>query len=533
MKAVLVRPSNPTGSAYLRRFGFLPTPLSLLQLAGGLRSRGDTVRVFDMEADPIPSVDAAARAVVATEPELVGITLHATAAHVTASALARTIHSLMPDTVLVAGGHHATFVPQELVRGGFDVVALGEGDRTIVELVEAIERRRSFEDVTGIVFRDGTRVRRTPPRKLIANLDSLPMAAFDLVPSERYRIEVFGNGHVACIETARGCPYTCDFCSVPPTWGNRFRHKSNERTLAELEAALALGYEWIFFTDDIFLVRDNIEQRRALFRQIRERGLHFRFIAQMRADLTVQHPEAIAEASSAGLRLAFVGLESASPEVLREMHKGLQPADSIGAVRTLREAGVIVLGGIMLGAPCEDLRGMIRSVRFARLLGKEGADAVQFSIYTPLPGTRIFDQALRQDRLLTLDWSRYDVLTPVMRSQVNPALTQLVQCWATYSFFFTKWLRSKLLGVKPMEDRDALAHRAEQFFVHHIGDYLKDVMCLPWDLAKTHRLSRSYRPGYASTLREELLQSSGSIVYAPEEHRNPYFLIGSASARRP
>jgi len=283
-------------------------------------------------------------------------------------------------------------------------------------------------------------------------LDRLPYPALDLVPKEKYTIRVFGNDDtVACLETARGCPYACDFCSVTPTWGNKWRNKSNTRILMELDQAKRLGYDWIFFTDDIFVVYPNVKQRMDLFQKMLQHNFGFKWIVQMRADVTALNPELIRLGSEAGMRLAFLGIESGSPEILRKMHKGLFTPQSVKAVRVLSENGVIVLCGMMIGAPYERFRDMTRTVEFSHKLADAGADAIQFTVYTPLPGTRAFDDALRGNKLFTLDWDRYDVLAPVMKTRVHPALIQMLQFYGNYSFYIRKFLMGKLQPHKVKE----------------------------------------------------------------------------------
>ncbi len=204
IKAVLIRPSNKTGSAYLSKWGFLPAPLGLLALAGEIqRIEGSEVKIIDMEAENL-SLDDAVRETVNFTPDLVGITLHASAAHNNSGYLARKIKEILPSTTLVAGGHHATFLPKEILRSGFDISVLGERDETIYEIGMAIDQKKPFYQIDGIVFRDGQKFIRTKPRKLISDLDSLPIPPLDLLESEKYTFKVFGDRQkVTCLETSR------------------------------------------------------------------------------------------------------------------------------------------------------------------------------------------------------------------------------------------------------------------------------------------------------------------------------------------
>jgi anaerobic magnesium-protoporphyrin IX monomethyl ester cyclase len=527
MKTVLIRPSNPTRSGYLTEWGFLPTPLGLLQLAGCLLTiEGSEVKVVDMEADQM-QIDHAVDETLRFNPDMVGITIHASAAHKTAVRIALGIKEQKRDTLLVAGGHHATFLPHEVLREGFDVVTLGEGDDTIVDLGRTVQGQMQLKDVQGIVFRKDGEFVRTQPRALIEGLDKLPFPALDLVQKERYTVRVFGNRDtVACLETSRGCPYACDFCSVTPTWGSKWRNKSNARILMELDQARRLGYDWIFFTDDLFVVYPNVKQRMDLFQKMIQHDFHFKWIVQMRADVTASNPELVRLASEAGMRLAFLGIESGSPEILKKMHKGLFTPQSVKAVRTLSENGVIVLCGMMLGAPYENFRDMISTIGLSRKLREAGADAMQFTIYTPLPGTRIFDGALRRNMLFTLDWDNYDVITPVMKARVHPALIQMLQFYGNYSFYARRFLEGKLRPHRSNEAKQTLLSNAHKFIVGAMPTYLRDVMSLPVKVLSTIMRYNSPAKTILDDERvDELLQFSNKVIYQEDGSSNRYFLI--------
>ncbi len=529
MRAVLIRPSNKTGSAYLQKWGFLPTPLGLLIMAGELlRIEGTSVKIIDMEAENITLEETVDR-VLHFQPDLVGITLHATAAHNNAGTIARMVKEEKPDTVLVAGGHHATFLPKEIISSGFDISVLGEGDETIYEIGKVISEGGRLEDIKGIVFRNGDRIIRTAPRPLIQDLDSLPLPPMDLIEPDKYIFRVFSEkSKVMCIETSRGCPYACDFCSVTPTWGNRWRNKSNERILAEMGLAKKFGYDWIFFTDDIFVVYPNVKHREQLFNQIISRELNMKWIVQMRADVTSRNHDLIKLAAKAGMQVAFLGVESGSEEVLKKMHKGEFTSQSVDAVRTLTENGVIVIVGMMIGAPYERLSDLISSIRFSRALSRAGADAIQFSLYTPLPGTRVFDDAVRENKLFTLDWDRYDILTPVMKTRMNPVLDQLAQFYGNYSFYIYKFVRNKLLGIKAVgEEKTKLLNNSMKFILSMIPEHTKNIMTFPKFLIETWNLyanGKTMAPEDV-TRTAEIAETSGKIIYDLGQSKNPYFMI--------
>ena len=161
--------------------------------------------------------------------------------------------------MLVAGGPLPTLYPDEYLEA-FDVVCVGEGEETMLELVQASEKGVDLSEVRGICFRakNGTStpsrsVVKTPPRPPIENLDSIPFPARDLydnVAYQDYFLKRFGRKETSII-TTRGCPFDCDFCSRP-IFSRNFRARSAENVVDELCEISRLGYDWVWFSDDCF-----------------------------------------------------------------------------------------------------------------------------------------------------------------------------------------------------------------------------------------------------------------------------------------
>ncbi len=472
--------------------GFLPIPLGLVQLASSIRSvPGNDASIIDMEADRL-TVEEAVQKAISMHPDIVGITVHATAAYNNARQIMNRLKKLDPELTLIVGGHHATFLPEQILNDGFDIVALGEGDRTIAEVVRKIESGMSLDDVAGIAFRSEGKCVRTHPRQLISSLDELPLPAFDLIERQKYRFLTFGrNETVACIETSRGCPYGCDFCSVTPTWGYRRRNKSNTRILEEMELVEKYGYSWIFFTDDIFLLPQNLKERMALLGGIRERGIRIQWIAQMRADAIARNPEFIPPAVEAGLRVAALGVESGSREVLKKMRKRIRQSDTEKAVSELDRNGVITLLSFMMGAPYEGVRDMLSTAKLGFRLAGMGADVAQFTVYTPLPGTDVFREAVEHNRLFTLDWDRFDFFTPVMKTRVNPIAIQLFQSLGLYSFYIRRFLIDTGKSESMKWPKRDLLPLAINYMLSEMPGFVRDVLSIPNQLVKTHSLFTS------------------------------------------
>ncbi|TRM87447.1 B12-binding domain-containing radical SAM protein, partial [Sulfolobus sp. E3] len=221
-------------------------------------------------------------------------------------------------------------------------------------------------------------------------------------------------------------------------------------------------------------------------------------------------------------------VESGSQETLKKMHKGLAVSDSIKAVKVLHENGVIVFVGMMMGAPYETFKDIIATIKFSRKLADAGADGVQFSIYTPLPGTRIFVNSLQQKALFTLNWDYYDLLTPVAKTRVNPALIQFLAVYANHTFYLYKYLRSKLKisKLKIPERKLELLRNAEKYIWKRLPYFIRGTFIdLPKSMMNTLKLYSKRANSLRNDLIDLLVSESSKIIYYDPGDKNRYFKI--------
>jgi len=526
LKVALVKGSLSGEGAYNKSFGITLPPLGLASLAGALRSSGKhEVFIIDASAKGLDA-DATAKMLEDLDADVVGVTMNASPYHKFGNKLAEAIKRRMRGTVLVAGGHHATFLYPQILREGFDFAVLGEGEETFTELINALECDGEVQDVKGIAYLEDGKIVRTEPRGYLKNLDDLPIPAFDLLEKELYRADILEPGsYVITAETSRGCPFKCEFCSVTAMWGHIWRFKSAERILTELEVIRNLGYRWVFIVDDNFIVHANLADRERLFREILHRRLNLRFIAQMRADIIVKNPSIVKLASEAGLRLVFVGIESGSNDVLRKMKKGISTDISSKAVKILHQNGVLTHGGFIIGAPYENRKQIDETIRYAENLINEGLDSAQFSIYTPLPGSRSFYEALIEDKLITHNWELYNCLNPVLKTKLNPIWLFLKASMANYLFYLKKWIRTKLEGrvenpAVNIEEYKALVNNASTFLAKKLLKHIRGFIMQPIKALKLwFQLKRAER------LREELISEILQAIqnFAAKENWNTNF----------
>jgi len=484
MKVLLVKPFDPYGEGYYNSFGIRMPPLGLLDLAGGLREAGHEVSIVDRMIHYDSPEDFAK---IALSYDAVGFTTIASSYYPDAKDVASAIKRLDKDVITFAGGHHATFMYPLVLNEGFDYIVRGEGEVTTVDLMRTISSGKPVSEVMGIAYKDGSSVKLTPPRPPLLNLDESPMPAWDLIKQDEYRADVLEKGaKFATIETARGCPYNCDFCSVTAMWGHSWRMKSEKRIMQEIDLLRELGYKHMFFVDDDLVIPGSEEARKHLFASLSQEAPEIRWFAQIRADLVVRRPDVMEAAASAGMILAFIGIESGNDRLLRDMKKGITASMSAKAVELLHKMGVVVFGGMILGSPYETWEDLKRDVSFALELAKRGLDAIQFTLYTPLPGASSFYKLLKDNKIITFDWNQYDCLHPLLRGPINPVKVYLASRVATYAFYVYKYLFSKA-GLALKGKPNPYVSNMAKFVISRVPLQLYYVLKIPYDVLDVAR----------------------------------------------
>jgi radical SAM superfamily enzyme YgiQ (UPF0313 family) len=217
-------------------------------------------------------------------------------------------------------------------------------------------------------------------------MDSLPRPARDLLPNEKYRYPLCGNGPVTSVITSRGCPYKCIFCDKS-VFGSKWRAVSAEAVLSEVdEVVQRYGVRAIVFYDDLFTL--NKRRLAAVCEGLIARNYDLRWKAEGRVDGV--DAETLGLMKRAGCDTIAYGVESANPAGLEYLRKKTTPDQAREAFRLTRKAGIKTTGYFILGIPVETYEDALRTIRFAVELK---TDYAQFSVLSPLPNTPLYEQA--------------------------------------------------------------------------------------------------------------------------------------------
>ncbi|MBJ6800973.1 B12-binding domain-containing radical SAM protein [Geomonas propionica] len=308
----------------------------------------------------------------------------------------------LPRTKLVLGGYHATLAFGELTAESppFDFLVRGEGEHAFPALLEALDGQRSFFDVPGLSWPHHGTFIHNPPAALL-DLAQLPLPARDARVLDGF---TYFDRKLDCVETSRGCTMTCTFCSITGMYGTSFRCHQVDRVIKDLKALQQRG------TRTVLLVDDNItlDSRRftSLARAIVEHGLNsMEYLVQASVAGIVADPELIPALAQANFAMVFLGIESVLPQNLALFQKGDIREKTERAVGLLRQHGIGVMGGFIIGNPDdgpEEIREVFRASR------RLGIDLPYVQCVTPYPGTRIREELLQAGLVTNPDrLSRY------------------------------------------------------------------------------------------------------------------------------
>lgn len=404
MKVLLVQPRQVCRAGFRAGFRTMAVvePLGLEMVAGSLRDEHQ-VKLVDM----LPRVDLDA-AVSRFSPDVCGISCSFTVDVPETLRVARMVKILRPSCFVFVGGHHASLNPQDFAVPYIDAVAVGEGEAVAPALVRALAAGDDPVGVSGLAVNTSQGQSVPRPCGLIERLDDLPMPERSLVHRWNHLYHLGVRGPLASLETSRGCPYHCTFCSVWRFHQGRVRFKSPERVVDEIEAIPGRN---IFVTDDNFLA--SIPRAERIADLILSRRLKKRFIIQARTDSIARHPETVAKLKEAGFATVFLGLEKIDEEGLQSVEKHNSVRSNETALDILKKTGVNVFGTLIVDPDYDetDFRKLREYVR------RHAIPNAWFTVLTPLPGTALFEQV--QEALTTRDWEMFDLVHAVLPTKLS------------------------------------------------------------------------------------------------------------------
>ena len=371
-------------------------PLSCVYLGSVLEQAGYRVQILDERITETFEQDVA-DSIQRERPVLVGISSITGVQIRGGLQAAKVVRQTDPALPVVWGGVHPTLCPDSTLKDDFcDVVVKGEGEITLVKLADCLREKNDLSTVPGIGYKEEGQLKFTESVPLIEDLDVIPKPNYDLLEMEHYFTRAPSTGEAQLqLVTSRGCPFDCEFCYNLKFNERRFRYHSAERVVSDImDLVERFQIRSLFVEDDYFFGHPGrVEEICDL---LIEKDLKLLIQVPCRIDyLYKRSPEMIDKLYRAGFKELWIGVESGSEERLKEILKRTT-LDQVREVNQLLSGSdVYVKYGFMAGFPKEERKETLETVDFMfELLGSnKGAGVAPVAIYTPYPGTTLYDKA--------------------------------------------------------------------------------------------------------------------------------------------
>lgn len=382
MKVALINTGFEPGEGDLRP----APPYGIMTIGAYLETKGHEVALFDWSGEEID--DEKRRTLINYKPDLIGIHTKISTALLRAIKISK--WAKVKEIPVVWGGPGTMVIPELMLREGpVDYLVLGEGEITIAELLECLEKGSPLKDVKGIAYLDNGEYVRTPPRDRMTDLDSLPSPLWNkLGDLSKYFTPLHGRNAVSIV-TSRGCPGNCTFCYSKMMWGYKWHAFSPQRVVDDMEKIMKLDprINGFIIMDDLFATDPKrVEEICSL---IINKKLDIIWNCEIRADMI--NSSLLDIMKRAGCKQILVGVESGSDRLLAMVRKDITADEIIRASNLIHDADMEVYAMVINGLPTETKEDIKSTERMLDIIKPE---YTEFLTYMPYPGTALFESAV-------------------------------------------------------------------------------------------------------------------------------------------
>ncbi|NTW58395.1 MAG: radical SAM protein [Nitrospirae bacterium] len=423
--------------------------VAFVYLAGSLRAAGYEPVIYDAMSH-WHTYDDIRRRIEAEKPDVVGTTAF-TAEIVDALKVLTLAKEIDPRIITIIGNVHPTYCYDEILtaKGNpVDYIVMGEGEETVVDLINCISNDGDPSSVRSIAFARNGSVSVTPPRPFIKDLDSLPMA-WDLVDWPIYTYKPMEHSVLAIVSTSRGCSQRCSFCSQQLFWQRNWRGRSPENVVAELEHLRGrYGVNVVMFADETPTL-DRKRWERILDLLI-ERDLGTRILMETRVDDILRDEDIMEKYKKAHVDHIYVGVEATDQAMLDLFNKNIKVEESKRAIDLINAHDIVSETSFVLGMPNDTAEGMRKTVELAKFYNP---DLAFFLAIAPWPYSEIYPTL--REHVAVFDYRRYNLVEPVVKPK-NMTLEEVAKelGMAARDFYMHK-----------MNTLDAMSPRKREFMI--------------------------------------------------------------------
>jgi anaerobic magnesium-protoporphyrin IX monomethyl ester cyclase len=411
MNITLINPPHTAIGSRIPR-EHLP-PLGLLSVGGPLIDAGFHVTLIDAEIGPMSLHDIVLRTQeLKTDVVMIGHS-GSSSAHPTVVELSRLLKQSLPRSLIVYGGVHPTYHWDEILCecAEIDIIVRGEGEKTALELMQALQRGTPLERVRGLAYRKDGAVTRTPPAEMLLSLDDYRIG-WELIDHSRY--SYWGGKRAVVVQFARGCPYLCSYCGQRGFW-TQWRHRDPVKLARELARLhREHGVELINFADE--LPTGSRKAWKAFLEALIAENVPLLLVGSTRASDIVRDQDILHLYKRAGVIRFLLGIESYDDAVLDTIRKGATTSEDQRAIQLLRQHGIISMATYVVGFSEQRDRDYWKSYRH---LLRYDPDQVQLLYATPHRWTPFY-QTVSERRVIQPDTRRWDYKHQVLNAPGVP-----------------------------------------------------------------------------------------------------------------
>jgi len=461
MKVLLVKPYNK------QAYSLVP-PVGLGYLATSLRNNGHEASIIDCTLNKV-NYNSFRNYINSFKPDAVAFQVFSSDLPVVQEYI-NIIKKIDKNIITIAGGPHVSAVPYDSIKffKGLDYGFVGEAELGVVKLLECIKNKKELSLVPGLVYKDNDKIT-VNPSYFERDLDKLGFPAWDLLDPRKYPETPQGGFAkafpIALIQSTRGCPYNCTFCSGAKVNGKMLRYRSVEHVIKELKMLKEkYGVKEFHMIDDNFTLNKDYVTKfcNALLRE----KLNLFWATPNGIRLDTLDRNVLKLMKKAGCYAVSVGIESGSDRVLKLMKKHLDTKNIREKIGLIHEVGLRVTGLFILGYPDETVKEIKKTAKFARKLK---IDRAQFGCFLPLPGTEIYYELVRRKEIKKIkNWEEYASFANVVYAPKGLTKEKLkkLQRNAILRFYLRPAILFKIL-------RDVTSFRHFRFLIKRLLAYAR------------------------------------------------------------
>ena len=476
MKILLIQPN--CAEEVDKEYVSLQYPINLGYIAAVLQKQGHKVNMIDFNVMDRKKLGFF---ISKFKPELIGLTALTSSIH-HAKEIICEIKKINKKIITVLGGIHASALPIKTMKEikDLDYLVFGEGEKTIVELVEKRSNKKSIESVRGVLFRKKRKIIKNKPRELIKNLDSIPFPIRNLLPMKLYEKQHVSRGFsrkrkkIMEIMTSRGCPNRCIFCAGHINYGFSVRFRNYKNIIEEInEAIKKFKITHISIEDDTFTLNKELVKRLCNF--FKKKNLTWNCNARVN---TVDY-ELLKKMAKSGCKKIVFGVESGNPEILQKIKKGITVQQVIKSVKEAKKAKIrYVECDFMIGAHIDETLETVNDTN--KLIHTLMPDFLSVSIMCPFPGTEIYKLMVENNYLSKKpDWSQFSFFGDLKRYERIKYLTskQMVELQHKILkkyYSSLKYIFFQLIQIRSLDEIKYFAKLAVSFLQEFILKKFRD-----------------------------------------------------------